>query len=235
MAILSLLVIASVVALAASQSSLSSTSLAPSSTSTCSKPAVRLHLPDPPQDNYFYSDCQSSSHVIVTSPLPGSNLSVVRPRLIIAWPAGNSGAMALFAPENNVNGSLSIHLQNSTISGKTLDPVHDSGQVGVSGLLSLNNTARLTTSILGSIRTIRDFTEGGGILNDDFQTGLEFSLGDDGSSTINRTWLDGVTTTWLTFTPLDGIQAVSCSTALIEYKVLHRKYIRMFELEVQMC
>ena len=178
-----------------------------SSNSSCSQPALRLHLPDAPYDNYFYSDCHSSSHVIVSSPQPGNNLTIVKPRLIVAWPSGNSGALALFGPENGKDGSLSIRLEK-TGSGESLDPINDSGRVGVSGAINFNDTARLTVPILGSIRTIRDFTEGGNTTQD-FQGGFGFSLHEDGGATINRTWFDGVTTMWLTFTPLNGAKAVS--------------------------
>lgn len=41
--------------------------------------------------NYFLSDCHSASQIVVTSPLPDSNLTIIGPRLVVAWPAGNSG------------------------------------------------------------------------------------------------------------------------------------------------
>lgn len=178
------------------------------STSSCSDAASRLYLSDSPHDNYFYSDCHTSAHVIVTSPQPGSNLDIVKPRLLVAWPAGNSGALALFAPESGQQGTLAISLQKSTTSGQWLDPINESSRVGVSGSIKFNDTARLTVPILGSIRAIRDFTEGGSV-SQDFQGSFGFSLNADGGATINRTWFDGVTTTWLTFTPLNGAQAVS--------------------------
>ena len=40
-------------------------------------------LSDPPYTNYFYSDCNSASQVIVTSPLPGNDLELVKPRLLV--------------------------------------------------------------------------------------------------------------------------------------------------------
>lgn len=177
------------------------------STEACTEAASRLYLPDAPHDNYFYSDCHSSSHVIITNPRPESNLSIVKPRLLVAWPAGNSGLVAFFAPESGQYGTLSIGLEK-TASGEDLDPINESTRVGVSGVVKFNDTARLTVPVLGSIRSIRDFTEGGK-LNQDFQINLGFSLSEDGGATINRTWFDNVTTTWLTFTPLNGAQAVS--------------------------
>lgn len=54
-----------------------------SSTVDCEEEAVRFMLSDPPYTNYFYSDCNSASQVIVTSPLPGNDLELVKPRLLV--------------------------------------------------------------------------------------------------------------------------------------------------------
>src|SRR5690242_582693 len=175
----------------------------------CTEPASRLYLPDPPYSNYIYFDCHSSSHVIVTSPLPDSNLDVIGARLLVAWPAGNSGIVAYFEPSDGVNGSLTPSLMNSTSSGEVLDPIYDtskgaSPRVGVSGSINFNVAAILTIPILGSVRTIRDFSEGDSMLDPDVQGSLQFALSDSDGATISRTWFDNVTVTALTFTPIDG-------------------------------
>lgn len=146
---------------------------------SCSTSATRLHLSDPPYENHFYSDCHSSSHVVVTSPLLTSNLKLIGPRLLIAWPAGNSGIVTFFAPENGVDGSLAIRLENSVTTGEALEPIYVAGEshssnprVGVSGLLNLNSSAILTVPILGSIRTIRSFTEAGNHLEPSVQNAI---------------------------------------------------------------
>lgn len=210
MGFLALLVTAVFIASAAARATHQVARQAPPSfpTSSCSEAASRLYLPDSPHDNYFYSDCHTSVHVIVTSPRSASDLNLVKPRLLVAWPAGNSGALALFAPESGKEGTLGVRLENSTDSGESLEPINKSSRVGISGSINFNDTARLTVPILGSIRAIRDFTEGGNT-NQDFQGSFGFSLNSDGGATINRTWFDGVTTTWLTFTPLNGAKAVS--------------------------
>ncbi|KAI4678823.1 hypothetical protein J4E81_010551 [Alternaria sp. BMP 2799] len=174
--------------------------------SPCEEAASRLYLEDGPQKNYLYSDCHTSAHVIVTTPRPDSNTSVVKPRLIVAWPAGNSGAMAYFAPESG-QGSLNISLEESG-SGETVEALNASDRVGVSASINFNTTARLTQPILGSIRAIRDQTEGSGV-SQDFQNNFGFAINEDGSASINRTWFDGVTTTTLTFSPLNGAQAIT--------------------------
>ncbi|KAF2503209.1 glycogen debranching enzyme [Lophium mytilinum] len=188
-----------------------------SNTPTCSSEATRLHLSDPPYENYFYEDCASSSHVVVTSPLENSNLTIIGPRLLVAWPAGNSGVVAFFEPEDGKNGTLGIQLQNSTATGQTLDPVYlptknassENPQVGVSGIINFNTSAILTVPILGSIRTIRDFTEGPSILITYIQGAISFSEIPGGGANLNRTWLDNVTTTYLGFVPINGSGAVS--------------------------
>lgn len=167
------------------------------------------HLSDPPYQNYFYSDCHAASQVVVTSPLPDSNLSIIGPRLIVAWPAGNSGICTFFQPQNGVNGTLGLELINSTI-GTPLSAVYDdsvpgSPIVGVSGVLAFNSSAELTIPILGSIRNIRDFTEGPSILQPLIQGATNASANlVDGGATISRMWLDNITTTTFTMTPYGG-------------------------------
>lgn len=180
---------------------------------TCNEPASRLYLPDLPYDNYLYFDCQSSSHVIITSPTTESNLSVIGPRLLVAWPAGNSGLVVYFEPTDGVNGTLTPTLANSSSTGEALDPIYESVEggnpmVGVSGSINFNVPATLTVAVLGSIRTIRDFAEGPSILDPDVQGGLQYS-GSNSSTTISRTWFDNITTTVLNLTPLDDAPAIS--------------------------
>jgi hypothetical protein len=89
----------------------------------CSEPALRLYLADPPYDNYFYSDCHSSSHVLVRSPVPGGDIGNITPRLLVAWPAGNSGIALYFDPvcllSDRANGRLAIkpHILSHFIEG----------------------------------------------------------------------------------------------------------------------
>ncbi|KAL5359442.1 hypothetical protein BJX96DRAFT_183768 [Aspergillus floccosus] len=178
----------------------------------CTRGERTLALSDPPYSNYFYSDCNVDAQVVVTSPLPESNLSVIGPRLIIAWPAGNSGVCAYFAPQNGVNGTLGIELVNSTL-GNPLAPIHSAApadsasnvpEVGVTGVLRFNSSAKLTVPILGSIRTIRDFVEGPSLLYPEIQDAILYSQLPTGGVSLQRLWLDNATTTNLTFSPLSG-------------------------------
>ena len=211
-----------------SEPTASSSTSSPSSSSTagatCSDPATSFHLSDPPYENYFYSDCHTAAQVVVTSPRPGDNLTIIGPRLLVAWPAGNSGVVAFFAPQNGVNGTLGIEIENGT-SGNALEPVYlppPSGSnfpsVGVSGIFKLNDSAVLTLSILGSepyldtfgyaradsmtgVRTLRDFIEGPSILVPEIQNAIKFQEDSNGGVTLSRVWLDNVTITDFSFTP----------------------------------
>ena len=56
----------------------------PSASVSCA--ATRFHLSDPPYEDYFLSDCNSAAQVVVTSPLPDSNLTRIGPRLLVRVP-----------------------------------------------------------------------------------------------------------------------------------------------------
>lgn len=175
----------------------------------CSSAPATLHLPDAPYDNFFYSDCNTAVQVVVTSPESDSNLTQISPRLVIAWPAGNSGVCTYFAPQNGVNGSLSLAVINSTVGNplaatyneSTADGNDTTPFYGVTGTIRLNSSAALTIPILGSIRTIRDFVEGASILEPEIQDAITISSLSNGGAALERLWLDNVTSTHLNFTP----------------------------------
>ncbi|KAJ5085740.1 hypothetical protein N7532_010511, partial [Penicillium argentinense] len=109
---------------------------------------------------------------------------------------------------NGENGTLSVQLVNSTNSDHPLLPVYNAAadgppSVGVQGILRFNSSATLTVPILGSIRTIRDFTEGPSLLYPEIQDAVAFSEG-SGSVGLRRTWLDNTTMTSLSFRPADN-------------------------------
>jgi hypothetical protein len=116
--------------------------------------ATTLYMSDPPYENDFYSDRHVAAHVVVTSPIPDSDLSINGPRLIIAWPAENSGACMFFQPADGVNGSLRIKVINSTVCSP-LAPVNIARNgfpsKEVEGVFQFDSAATLPLSILGSI------------------------------------------------------------------------------------
>lgn len=177
--------------------------VAASTNSSCN--ATTLHLRDAPYENYFYSDCHVDAQAVVTSPLPNSNLTIIGPRLVIAWPGGNSGVCAFFAPQNGKNGSLAIELVNSTLGSPLSSVTEDTSSkiptTGVEGVLSFNSSASLSLAILGSVRTIRDFVEGPSLLTPLIQDAIKIQRFNGSGAQISRLWLDNVTTTTLTLSP----------------------------------
>lgn len=113
-------------------------------------------------------------------------------------------------PQNGVNGSLGLELVN----GSSTFPIHSvasSGEengghplVGVGGLLRFNSSAVLDLTILGSVRNIRDYVEGGGVLTPAIQDGVQYQALPDGTVVIGRIWLDNETATVLVFTTGDN-------------------------------
>lgn len=193
--------------------------------SLCSDGPTTQWLRDPPYDNYFFSDCHSASQVVVTSPEERSNLTIIGPRLLVAWPAGNSGAVAFFRPANGINGSLAIRLENGTgdefpLHGYYEPPAGNSlsglPMVGISTLFNLNASAILTIPILGSIRNIRDFTEGPSLLYPIIQDAIAFNEEDQGGVSMRRTWLDNVTTTQMSFAPVDDQGSITIVNRTLE-------------------
>jgi hypothetical protein len=104
---------------------------------------------------------------------------------------------------------LSIKLENSSAAG-VLDPIYvesadsENPQVGVSGRLSFNASAALATSILGSIRSIRDADGNWSNLAPLVRDGIKYDLISGGGASVHRLWLDNVTTTYVDFVPVDG-------------------------------
>jgi hypothetical protein len=131
-------------------------------------------------------------------------LSIIGPRLIVAWPAGNSGACIFFRPENGVNSSLNIKVINSTVGSPfALINIARDGYPGkgVEGVIQFDTAAELSLSILGSVRAIRDFTEGASLLHPKLQEGVRIERYGMNGVSVSRLWLDNVTTTTVTFTP----------------------------------
>ena len=176
---------------------------------SCTGQPTMQWLSDPPYENYFYSDCNSASQVVVTSPLEGSNLTIIGPRLLVAWPAGNSGVVSFFEPQDGENGTLAIRLENGTsdfeLQGAYAEPTSDSlsglPYVGITTLVNFNVSAVLTVPIMGSIRNIRDFTEGPSLVYPVIQDAIEWTKISDGGALLSRMWLDNKTTTQMSFVP----------------------------------
>ena len=188
-----------------------------------SEPPLYLHVSDPPYDNYFYADRIVSCQAILASPLPRTdNDSPAIHRLLFAWPAGNSGAAVFFKSPESTDDTLSIKLK-SGLNGRVLDSYEPDDtshsrypSVGVSGLLEFSNTAILSLAILGSVRTVRDYTEGHGILNPKVQNGIRTDEldGVENGVRISRVSFDEKRTTHLTFASANGATSKTGAIAI---------------------
>jgi hypothetical protein len=69
----------------------------------------------------------------------------------------------------------------------------------------------MNLAILGSIRTLRDYIEGG-VLQPSIQSAVTFTDKGNGTVAINRLWLDNNTTTTLTLTSLSGYPRINGQT-----------------------
>ncbi|KAI1809853.1 hypothetical protein GGS20DRAFT_590164 [Poronia punctata] len=162
-------------------------------------PLSYLHLTDRPYENYFVSDCSSATQVVVTSPVADSGLRLVDPRLLIAWPAGNSGIVTYFLSEEGSDAGLGISLEEIPGRNRTVSPLVG----GVTGIISFNSSAVLDLAVIGSVRTLRDYVEGNS-LNPIFQDSVRVQQLADDTIQLSRLWLDNVTETFLTLQPRDN-------------------------------
>lgn len=88
----------------------------------------------------------------------------------------------------------------------------------MSGHISFNSSAILTVPILGSVRTIRDFTEGPSLLTPEIQDAIEFSEIGHGGVSLDRMWLDNMTTTTLSFAPTQGNGSVTIDDQTLKFQ-----------------
>ncbi|KAJ1325948.1 Amylo-alpha-1,6-glucosidase [Microdochium nivale] len=156
-----------------------------------------LRLSDGLFENYFLSDCSSSSQVVVTSPTPKDQHDLGDSRLLFAWAAGNSGIVMFFQSQGGPKNATTMRIRHGDGHNHTLTPLVS----GVSGTLDLLLPATLGMTILGSVRSLRDFTEGGRVWDSDVQDGLHFKPLAGGGLLIKRQWLDQTTETFVTLRP----------------------------------
>ncbi|KAK0524727.1 hypothetical protein OC835_005840 [Tilletia horrida] len=139
--------------------------------------------------NYIHRTSLGSHTLLLTSPQAAANGT--QPRFLYATPADNSGAVSYFT--DGINGTdtspLSITLLNDTLR----TAVGPNELVGLTGNLSLSKNASLSLSIVGSVRAVRDYVEGGGVMHPIFN----FTVTQLDSSVVwfSRRWLNESTVT----------------------------------------
>ncbi|GAC97806.1 glycogen debranching enzyme [Pseudozyma hubeiensis SY62] len=160
---------------------------------------VSLNLTSGPYDNYLFRSNLTAAQVLLTNttaanPTDNSTKPTLN-RFLVALPAGNSGSVAYFLPYTN--GSNATDAQTSTASQGLTVTLGDAGikgaygpnnQSGVTGELLFSQPATLGTTLLGSIRTVRDFTEGNGLTHEIFNWTV--TQADNKTIWLTKPWLN---------------------------------------------
>ncbi len=147
-------------------------------------------------ENHFYRDDVTAVQVLSTS--RNSNQPQ---RFVAAFPSANSGAAAYFLPQSNASLSdFSARVRNNTLSSISYPDI--TGSTGVKGIIDLTGSASLGVTLLGGVRTLRDYVEGNGLTNKIFN----YTLGDYNNTSVTLTykWINGTDRMNLTFASLDS-------------------------------
>ncbi len=152
-------------------------------------------------DNYAFRDNVTTAQVVVAS-----NASSAPARFICAFPEGNTGVLTYFLPQTN-GSTLGISLDKASLASVNAAD----NQTGLQGKLQLSNDARLGVTIVGSVRTIRDYTEGSGLMHEIFN----YTLGAYNASSVQfvRHWINGTTVQYLTLSAVDNINFTTTPNA----------------------
>ncbi|SPO19869.1 uncharacterized protein UTRI_10007 [Ustilago trichophora] len=159
---------------------------------------ISLNLTSGPYDNYFYRSNLTTAQVLLTNTTaanpPDNSTKATLNRFLVALPAGNSGSVAYFLPYNNASSNasasfsagqgLTVTLGEAGIKGA----YGDNGQHGVTGELVFSQSATLGTTLLGSIRTVRDYTEGNGLTHEIFNWTV--TQADNKTLWLSKPWIN---------------------------------------------
>ncbi|KAJ9106821.1 hypothetical protein QFC19_002949 [Naganishia cerealis] len=148
-------------------------------------------------DNYAYRDDIVAAQMVISA-----NASATKPsRLIVAFPQGNTGFLTYFIPSNSSTSTpLQVVPDIKTLTSVTFAEAstkNGTNQTGVACNLSFNDDMSLGVTLIGSIRTVRDYTEGAGLTHKIFN----YTLGayNESSLQLVRKWINGSTVQYLTF------------------------------------
>jgi hypothetical protein len=143
-------------------------------------------------DNYVYRDDVTSAQVVLSA-----NASTDPSRLILAFPKGNTGALTYFLPFTN-GSTLDVGLDRTSLRSVS----QSDNQTGLSGNLTLTSDATLGVTLIGSVRTLRDYTEGSGLTHEIFN----YTLGEYNASSVQlvRHWINGTTVQYFTLASIEN-------------------------------
>ncbi|KAI0709912.1 hypothetical protein C8Q76DRAFT_811912 [Earliella scabrosa] len=143
------------------------------------KPDLYFKVVSGGNDNYFFRDSLTSAQVVLTS----ANSTSVPRRLVVALPAGNTGALTYFWPTGD-SSTLGVDLVEDSVTSTTAGYFN----AGVQADLVFNGNATLGVTIVGSVRAMRDYVEGGGVMRDIFNYTL--AEHNETSVRLHRRWIN---------------------------------------------
>ncbi|ORX37141.1 hypothetical protein BD324DRAFT_650750 [Kockovaella imperatae] len=149
--------------------------------------------------NYVYRDNVTSVQILLTD----TSSSYIPSRFITAFPHGNNGALVYFVPLNsthsnspsNASGNSTLHTTalGATLNFSSVSSVNQEyNQTGVTGEISVSADLQFGVTLIGGVRTLRDYVESGGTV---FHSIFNYTLGpyNDSSVTLIRHWINGST------------------------------------------
>lgn len=152
-------------------------------------------------DNFFLRDNTTTAQLLLTK----GNSSFELRRLVVALPAGNSGALTYFISANKTDEQLSVTLDNGTLRSTT----DDFDNVGIQANLKFSGNSTMGVTIIGAVRAMRggtpsifphictltisskDYVEGDGTMHEIFN----YTLADfnETSVKLHRQWINATT------------------------------------------
>ncbi|OSC99924.1 hypothetical protein PYCCODRAFT_1513135 [Trametes coccinea BRFM310] len=159
-------------------------------------------------DNYFLRDNITSAQLLLTS----ANSTSAARRLVVALPAGNSGALTYFLPKDadagtNTNATLNVTLMEGSVRSATADYFN----VGVQADLRFDRNATLGVTIIGAVRAMRDYVEGNGVMHEIFNYTL--ASYNDTSLRLHRRWINTTSPTSSAYNGADLYLTVPAGSA----------------------
>lgn len=116
-------------------------------TQTIAGQGLHFNLTSGSNENYFFRDPTVTAQLLLTSPNATDRLK----RLVVALPAGNSGALAYFLPVDPAPADLQFVLVDGTLASTS--SAHNN--IGIQADILLNYNASLGATIVGAVRAMR--------------------------------------------------------------------------------
>ena len=117
-----------------------------------SGPSLSFQVLSGGNNNNFFRDNSTSAQLLLTS----ENSTSTARRLVVALPAGNSGALVYFLPSNQVAGGNSTNtLGVNLVNGSFTSATAEFSNVGVQADLVFDANATLGVTIIGAVRAMR--------------------------------------------------------------------------------